>query len=633
MKTSFLACASFLAASLCVCPPGNALHAARAEAAGKLAGSTLTQAGAAEKSGSAQNRTGLQAQPAGAPETADATIPGPLRSFLRMAGISQKIGPEEVLPLVARNVVVIGYPSFNEKPGNPLEFLLLLRRYLTQARELQRLAGPEGVIRVPSCAEVGPLLGVIGYRLREACGPSTSVETADADRAFLTIDSGFPLADLEQALRTGTAFTYAYPTTKVPVVFGANSWLNEWRNRHGKNEKSSEDVVDAILQDPAMARLYWAMSRIDAQTREDLLESLGLQKLEPFSSVLDFYGSHLSIRGGRVVVPGGAASESTWKNMVGADPAAPGEFVTRLLAKDEGWLAVYFDALSSVTPAQQAYFTKPDKLQHFYEAFRGHNISPGPSRHALRPDPGLILLLTRVEVEPNGQPHVPGNLALWKEVLKNTRDSKNAQEWSKRLGKGSNPTELLEAMFAVSRDGSQNGPLQTYLLLSEIDRARSPQLRLSPETARLLAMKYSRFGDQYVMFSEFNKLNNASIARLVTVAEALDHIPDRIVRADAMGTMQACAGLWQIFARQGQIPEAKQNESWQAVIGPFASVGSAVQLFDAGRASLGEISREVTGKAEASQDDLIAASGRSPPNEPRRPADEAGIGEQNTRRA
>src|SRR5437016_2547653 len=31
-------------------------------------------------------------------------IPGPLRSFLRMAGISQKVAPEEVLPLLGRNV-------------------------------------------------------------------------------------------------------------------------------------------------------------------------------------------------------------------------------------------------------------------------------------------------------------------------------------------------------------------------------------------------------------------------------------------------------------------------------------------------------------------------------------------------
>ena len=47
------------------------------------------------------------------PEQQDAqayvSIPGPLRSFLRMAAISQKVLPEEVLPFMARNVVVEGY--------------------------------------------------------------------------------------------------------------------------------------------------------------------------------------------------------------------------------------------------------------------------------------------------------------------------------------------------------------------------------------------------------------------------------------------------------------------------------------------------------------------------------------------
>src|SRR5690349_8432505 len=46
--------------------------------------------------------------------TEETTIPGPLRSFLRMAAISQQISSEEVLPLLARNIVVSGYQ--NGKP-------------------------------------------------------------------------------------------------------------------------------------------------------------------------------------------------------------------------------------------------------------------------------------------------------------------------------------------------------------------------------------------------------------------------------------------------------------------------------------------------------------------------------------
>src|SRR4051812_4007250 len=37
------------------------------------------------------------------------TIPGPLRSFSRMAGLSQFASPAEIMPLLAHQVVVDGY--------------------------------------------------------------------------------------------------------------------------------------------------------------------------------------------------------------------------------------------------------------------------------------------------------------------------------------------------------------------------------------------------------------------------------------------------------------------------------------------------------------------------------------------
>src|ERR1700722_9081972 len=128
----------------------------------------------------------------------EASIPGPLRSFLRMAAISQQISPEEVLPLLARNIVVNGYQN-----GKPTQYLILVNWYMDQARELQALAGAKGVIHVSNCDEAKPLLVILGYRLRQPCGPDAAVETADANRAFLTIDSGFPLAELEETLRGG----------------------------------------------------------------------------------------------------------------------------------------------------------------------------------------------------------------------------------------------------------------------------------------------------------------------------------------------------------------------------------------------------------------------------------------------
>ena len=89
-------------------------------------------------------------------------IPGPRRSFLRMAGISQKITPEEVLPLLSRNVYTQGFQGTSQ----PTEFLILLRRYVVQARELASLAEKTGgVLRVTGCDDAGPVLRILGYRI------------------------------------------------------------------------------------------------------------------------------------------------------------------------------------------------------------------------------------------------------------------------------------------------------------------------------------------------------------------------------------------------------------------------------------------------------------------------------------
>src|ERR1700751_388410 len=121
-------------------------------------------------------------------------IPGPLRSFLRMSGVSQEVSLDEVLPTLARNISLLGFQN-----GRETEFLVLLNRYVHQARELAEIADAKGEIRVASCDDAGRLIGVLGYRLQGVCGQRhTRLMTADPERAFLTIDSGFPLTLLEQ---------------------------------------------------------------------------------------------------------------------------------------------------------------------------------------------------------------------------------------------------------------------------------------------------------------------------------------------------------------------------------------------------------------------------------------------------
>jgi len=538
-------------------------------------------------------------QSAASPESENSvTIPGPLRSFLRMAGMRQRVSLTEVLPILSRNVVLHGYQT-----RRATEYLILLRRYFRQAKELADLAGPDGNIRVNGCKEAEPLLRVLGYRTQGECGGTgLTLVTADPQRAFLTIDSGFPLLDLEEALQKTLPFVCPYAGSAVPVLFAPGDWTALTKER----AKSDRDLVESLLYEADLARLYWALSRIDPETRAELKRDVGLANLLPLAPALDFYGSQICIRGGALVVPGGRNAEKEWQGLVGANPRTPAEFIPQLLKKDRGWLAAYFDAIARTSQKQQEHFAASQRLKRFYAAFR----SPGTSSDAsvssvFRPAAALMVLVTRLQWSADGNPYVPGNLQVWSQILRQKPNAKTIREWGKRSGGWHHPDQLAEAMFAFSRLETDTGPLQAYLCLSQMDHQRPPERRLSDQTVVLLAEKFADFSNQYLLFSEFPELADASITRFLTTAEDLNKISDHALRANAMGTFQAAVGLWQVLARQGQIDRAHLNSSWQDLIKPFSRFSTSAQLFTAGRSSICELFRVATGKACIPQDEMI----------------------------
>lgn len=526
-------------------------------------------------------------------------IPGPRRSFLRMAGISQKVASAEVLPLLSRNVFTQGYQGTSQAT----EFLVLLRRYVVQARELASLAEKTGmVLRVTNCDDAGPILRILGYRVRPDCGgPNTALQTEDPERAFLAIDSGFPLTSLEQTLQGGKPFEYPYASEPVPVLFAESYWTQLSKKNLKEN---SRDLLDTMLNDASIARLYWALSRMDGETANWMHQSIGLGKLLPYAAVLDFYGREFCISDGSLVVPGGPRAASAWKDLVGADPASPANFVMKLIARDKGWLAAYFDVLARIGSKRQEYFTDARRLHLFYSALRAPDTSNPATRGSFRPTPWLLLLVTRLQFDDAGQPLVPGNMEEWNDILFRGPSASVVRKVSKQNGRAKDADELVALMFALSRIPTESGPLQIYLAVSELDCRRSPEHRLAPTTVRLLARRFEDYSAQYKIFSEFPELNDQSITDFLQVAKALNNLPASD-RGNAFGIFQANVGIWQILVRQGQIPNQRLNDSLQEVIKPFAAIRTAPQLYDAGHDSLSQIFRFSTGKPTLSQDKII----------------------------
>jgi hypothetical protein len=507
-------------------------------------------------------------------------VPGPLRSFGRMAAISSDIRPEDVLPALARNVVTNGYQaSHSNESLEQTEYLKLLHRYISQARELDKLAGADKMIRIENCdsANAGELLRIIGYRMRGGCGSEVVLETVNATRAFLTTDSGFPVAELEQALRTNRPFAYDFHPSPVTVLYGSDYWLSA-------KEKESGDFLEAFLGDPAMCRLYLGLSKLDVETAGELRKAVAMPRLKAYAHVLDFFGAMFEIRNGKAVVPGGARSAAAWGELVGAPPDQGAAFFDKLLAKDDGWMASLYDALARIDGPVKEYLTEPARMKRFYAAVRGRITSPGPARPVFRSNADMMLLTTRLRVDANGHPVIPGNIEVWKNLFITHPHGKYDGKLTKSASGWKEPDDVIEALFALCRKTVENEPLKIFMALSDLDRFRAQPLE--PATVERLAHEYHLFGQQYAMFNDAPSLSDKAIMQLLDSAEAINRMKDQGLRADTAGTMQALVGLWQIFCRQGSIAPNQADATLTGMAAPFAQIHRDRDVYDAGKSGV-----------------------------------------------
>ena len=279
--------------------------------------------------------------------------------------------------------------------------------------------------------------------------------------------------------------------------------------------------------------------------------------------------------------------------------------MTKLLAKDDSWLAAYFDVLSRVDAEQQERLTQSPRLQHNYDAFHMAEPKGKATYGVFRQANQLLVLDTRLRWDGNGEPHVPGSMAVWKQMMQDHSNAKLFHDWKRRGYAPANPDQLLEALTASARDEEEAGPLPFYLTLCELDRKRPADRQLSADTVAHLAGKFGDLSNWYLIFSEFPALTDESMVRFVDTVSDVEQIKNQTLRANAFGAFQANVGLWQILARQHQIPDAQLDASWKSTLEPFTKVTSGIQLFDSTRESFREVLRAAGGDPDGAPSQMI----------------------------
>jgi hypothetical protein len=319
--------------------------------------------------------------------------------------------------------------------------------------------------------------------------------------------------------------------------------------------------------------------------------------------VLDFFGGMFQIRGGKAVLPGGARSASTWSDLVGASPDHGAEFFDKLLAKDDGWLASLYDSIARINGPLQDYLLQPERMKRFYTAVRGRITSPGPARPVFRANTDMMLLTTRLRLDADGKPHVPGNLDVWKNLFTNHPQGKYDGKLTRMATTWKEPDDVIEALFALCRKTVENEPLKIFMAISDLDRNRAQPLQ--PATVDRLARDYHEFGAQYPILSESRSVSDKNVIQFLDTVEALNKIHEPSFRSDATGSFQGLVSLWQILVRQQTIAGDQAGAALSGIAGAFAAVHNNRELFDAGRDGTKRLLVAASGELKGSPQDRM----------------------------
>ena len=376
------------------------------------------------------------------------------------------------------------------------EYLKLVFRYLSQARELEKLAPTR--IR-PSRSKLriaadGDLLRSSRIPYARRLRSEVVLETVNATRAFLTIDSGFPLAQLEQALRTNRPFAYDFQPAQVPVLYGPEYWL-------GAQEKAAGEFIESSSPTPRVP-LYLGLSKLDPETAEAAAQADAGGQAEGVRARARFLRRHVRDPQRR------RDGSGRRKGMASLDRTGIGQVAERWrrilrakLTRDDGWVAALLrcscphqrsDAGLPAGPEADEAFLHGDARTHH----QSRTGAPGvPRQH--RSDAAD----QRLRIDPNGKPHIPGNLEVWKNLFINHPHGKYDGKLTKAATGWKEPDDVIEALFALCRKAVENEPLKIFMAVSDMNRIGAKPLeardgrpagaRVSPDGLAVLDLRGS----------------------------------------------------------------------------------------------------------------------------------------------
>jgi len=209
------------------------------------------------------------------------------------------------------------------------------------------------------------------------------------------------------------------PPDTVPLLLAPAAWS---RLAPARGDASP---AEAILADRGASLLYQGLAQLDVETRAalareaDVLREVARRRSEPFA----VFAGAFRVRNGRVDAPGGPEGEALWEGLVGRTVGEPGEFLRRLLDREDGRRLLFYDAVDRLEPPGRRFalgLAEPDperreaRFRALASVFAQGEAWWRPAGGAFnRPEVDAATVLRLVRAEAEGRMASPASRAFW----------------------------------------------------------------------------------------------------------------------------------------------------------------------------------------------------------------------------
>jgi hypothetical protein len=316
-----------------------------------------------------------------------------------------------------------------------------------------------------------------------------------------------------------------------------------------------EGLLAALLVDRPAALLYRGLATLDDETLQALArDQATLRQWRDAAPTFSIFARSLSVRAGRVQVPGGEAYAPLWEQAVGERVQRPARFALRLAQRAEGRWFSLFDALHQSDELQRrALLGAPGSTPRraAFEALATGFLAqpawwqPGGRPYARPfPDPALVLLALPCD---DAGLALPGTRAFWEQVFDDDALPEQRDDTWRAAERG--PQAPIDAAWLVARVAVDDKPvaqarLQSVRLAARVFRAAVPSQAL------LTSLRATRrYPALLAALEELGFTSPDDFATALRRAQALDRLPDGS-RQVALAQFQGALALLQRVTRQ-----------------------------------------------------------------------------------